>query len=104
MRRHHSTRGGFHAHSAAAILPIGDHTVSPRALGVIERLVGRFEHLFGRTLLDALGHADADGHRYAGGASAGAPLATLLIVLGTAVGITQLDSVRLDGLANNFQM
>src|SRR5689334_4329298 len=100
MRHHHSTRSGVHAHCATAVLTEGHHTVSPRPLGAVERLVGGFEHFFGGALFQAFGDADADGDRNTRGARTRATLASLLVILGTAVLIAQLDVVSGDGFAD----
>jgi hypothetical protein len=52
------------ARPALRLLPMHHDTVTPRALGAVQRLVGGFEHRFGVAMIGlALGHADADGDR-----------------------------------------
>src|SRR5471030_1400082 len=102
MRHHHSTRSSVHTHRATAALTECHHAVSPSTLGAVERLVSGFEHLFGRTLLQAFGDANADRNRHTRRTGAGSTLATLLVVLRT-VRIAQLNVVGRNRLADDFQ-
>ena len=104
MRHHHSIHSLGAAHRATAVLTEGHDTISPRALGTVERLVGAFQHLVRRALLEAFGHANADRHRDHRGAGTGAPLATLLIVLGATVLIAQVHLVAGNRLTDFLQV
>src|SRR3990167_9568684 len=104
MRHHHSTRSGVHAHRATASLTECHHAISRGALGAVERFVRGLEYFFGGALLLSFGHADADSDRHTGSARTCTFLATLLVVLRTAVLIAQLNVVGGDGFADDFQV
>src|SRR5450830_871971 len=105
MLHHHSANSFARANRATPALPRRDHTVTSRALGGIERLVGGLEHLFRGALLRlTLGDPDTHGHRDAGGPAAGPALTTLLVVLGAVVLVAQLDMVVGDHFANDLQV
>src|SRR5476651_1466807 len=104
MRHHHSTRSSVHTHRATAALAERHHAISPGTLGAVERFVSRLEHLFGRTLLQAFGDANADRNRHTRRTGAGPALASLLVILRPTVRITQLNVVGCNGLTDDFQV
>lgn len=84
-----------------APLTVTAYTVTPGAFGVVERLVGGFDHIFRRSVLyAALRHAHADGDRHFRCTFARSALPSLLVTLRTLLRITQVQTVLLDGLTH----
>jgi hypothetical protein len=84
-----------------APLTVTAYTVTPGAFGVLECLVGGFDHLFRRSVLyAALRHTHTDGDRHFGRAFARSALASLLVTLRTLLRVTQVQTVMLDGLTH----
>ena len=84
-----------------APLTVTAYTVTPGAFGVVERLVGGFDHIVRRSVLyAALRHAHADGDRHFRCTFARSALPPLFVTLRTLLRVTQVQTVLLDGLTH----